>query len=228
MVDLIAFVAPAECADGGDDGGGADAPRLLERAGLGGLEQLVHAQQPLLDGNVPALQKLDGGFARDAAQDGAGQRGSDDGAVDLEHDVHAAALLDVLTLHAVEPQHLRVALGLGTLAGTVGRAVVAAALGLARAAAHRAHILGLDHDGHRLEPVGEVAAGGGEDDDERRLMHTVQGQRRVGGIQERADVERCAGVVRHPSLIDADDLLDSLQRVVGIELRQTQTLAGAV
>ena len=131
MVDLIAFVAPAECADGGDDGGGADAPRLLERTGLGGLEQLVHAQQPLLDGNVPALQKLDGGFARDAAQDGAGQRGSDDGAVDLEHDVHAAALLDVLTLHAVEPQHLRVALGLGALAGAVGRAVVAAALDMA-------------------------------------------------------------------------------------------------
>ena len=59
-------------------------------------------------------------------------------------------------------------------------------------------------------------------------MHTVQGQRRVGGIQERADVERRAGIVRHPSLIDADDLLDGLQRVVGIELRQTQTLAGAV
>ena len=37
MVDLIAFVAPAECADGGDDGGGAAAPRLLERTVLGGL-----------------------------------------------------------------------------------------------------------------------------------------------------------------------------------------------
>ena len=32
---------------------------------------------------------------------------------DLEHDVHAAALLDVLALHAVQPQHLGVALVVG-------------------------------------------------------------------------------------------------------------------
>ena len=120
----------------------------------GGLEQLVHAQQTLLHRHAPALEQLDGGLAGDAPEDGAGQGGGDDGAVDLEHDVHAAALLHVLALHAVQPQYLRVALGLGPLTGAVGCAVVAAALGLAGAAADGTDILGLHHDGHRLQAVG--------------------------------------------------------------------------
>ena len=42
-------------ADRGDDGGGAEAPRLLQRAGRRGIKELVHAQQTLLDGHAPAL-----------------------------------------------------------------------------------------------------------------------------------------------------------------------------
>ena len=95
---------------------------------------------------------------------------------DLEHDVHAAALLDVLALHAVQPQHLGESLLDGAVTGAVGRAVVAAALGFAGAAAHRADVLRLHHDLHRLQPVLKVAAHGGQDHHEHGLMHTVQRQ----------------------------------------------------
>ena len=123
---------------------------------------------------------------------------------------------------------MRIALGLGALTGAGGRAVVAAALGFARAAAHRAHIFRLDHDGDGLQAVGKVVAGGGEDDGEGRLVHAVQSERRVGAVEEGADVKGRAGSVRHPGCIDLDRGLNGLQRIVGVELRQAQTLAGAV
>ena len=47
------------------------------------------------------------------------QRGGDDLAVDLEEDVHGADFLDVLALHAVQPEHLGVALLLGRSPGRV-------------------------------------------------------------------------------------------------------------
>ena len=59
-------------------------------------------------------------------------------------------------------------------------------------------------------------------------MHAVQGKRRVSAVQERADVEGRAGIARDPVLVDLDDGLDGLQRIVGIKLGQAQTLAGAV
>ena len=120
----------------------------------GGLKQLVDADQALLDWACPSsLSSGDAGAAGDTVEDGAGQHGGDDLAGDLEHDVHAAALLDVLALDAVEPQYLRKALLDGLVTGAVGGAVVAAALGLARAAAHCADVLRLDHDLDGLQTV---------------------------------------------------------------------------
>ena len=78
-----------------------------------------------------------------------------------QYDVHAAALFNVFAFHAIEPQHLRIALFDGLVAGAVGCRIVAAAFCFARAAAHRAHIFGLDHDGNGLKAVCEVAAGRG-------------------------------------------------------------------
>ena len=59
-------------------------------------------------------------------------------------------------------------------------------------------------------------------------MDAVQRQRGVGGVQERADIQAGAGVAGHPILIHTNHLLDGLQRVIGVHLRQPQTLAGAV
>lgn len=56
---------------------------------------------------------------------------------DFEDNVHAATLFHVLMLHTVQPQNLRIAVGKGPLAGAVGRAIIAAALGLAGAAPDR-------------------------------------------------------------------------------------------
>ena len=50
VVDLVLLALVAQAADGGDDGGGADAPGLLERAVGGGLKQLVDADQALRRG----------------------------------------------------------------------------------------------------------------------------------------------------------------------------------
>ena len=101
---------------------------------VGGFGQLVNADETLFHGQSPALHQFQAGHAGDAPQDGAGQHGRDHLAAQLEHDVHAAAFLHVLVVDSVHPQHLREALGRGALSGPVGRAVVAAALGLARAA----------------------------------------------------------------------------------------------
>ena len=59
---------------------------------------------------------------------------------------HRADLFYVLHLHAVEPEDLGEALLLSLLAGAHGGGVVAAALGVARAAADGADIAALDHD----------------------------------------------------------------------------------
>ena len=114
------------------------------------------------------LQQLHAALAGDAGQDGAGQLRGDDGVPDLEHDVHRADFLDVFALHAVQPEHLGIALELGLVAGAVAGGVVAAALGVAGAAADGADVLGLDHDLDRVQPFLIVAAHGGED-------HAVQG-----------------------------------------------------
>ena len=97
------------------------------------------------------------------------------------------------------------------LAGAVGGAIVAAALGLARAAAHCADVLRLDHDLDGLQTVLEIAAHGGENDDEHRLMHAVQRQIRIGGEQERADIQARTGIGGNPVLIELDNGADALE-----------------
>ena len=77
---------------------------------------------------APILQQLDAAAAGNAGQNGADGCSGVDLAVNLEHDVHAADFLNVLLLHAVQPQHLCVALLLGQLTGLDGSSVVAAAL----------------------------------------------------------------------------------------------------
>jgi hypothetical protein len=147
MGDLLAL--PVQLLDGGDDGGRAGAEDLLQLALAGGLHDVGDGQLALDDLIAPVLQQLDAAAAGDAGQHGAGAGGGVDLAADLEHDVHAADFLDVLLLHAVQPQHLRKALLLGQLAGLDGGRVVAAALGKAGQARGRADVLVLHVDASR-------------------------------------------------------------------------------
>ena len=59
-------------------------------------------------------------------------------------------------------------------------------------------------------------------------MHAVQGQRGVCGVQEGADIERCAGCGRDPCGIRFYQLSDCLQAVAFLDARQPQPVAGAV
>src|SRR5699024_5164018 len=126
----------------------------------------------------------DAGAAGDAGQHGAGELGGDHFAVHLEHDVHGAHFLDVLALHAVQPQDLGIALLLGPLAGADGGGVVAAALGVAGAAADGADILILHIDAHRVDALGVVGAHRAADDAEQIAVGGVDAQAGVGGNDE--------------------------------------------
>ena len=162
--DVVILALVAQLADRRDDGGGAGAPGLLERAVLGGLSELVDGELALLDLVAPVSEQFDAGLSRDAGQDTAGELRRDDSTVDLEHDVHRADFLDVAAGDAVEPENLREALFLGAFAGADGAGVVAAALRVAGAAADRADVRILDHDVHGVEALFIVAADRAEDD----------------------------------------------------------------
>ena len=59
-------------------------------------------------------------------------------------------------------------------------------------------------------------------------MHAVQRERRVGRIQERADVKGRAGVGRNPAGVHFHKRLDGLQTVFLVDARKAETVAGAV
>ena len=226
VVDGICLAFVGQFTDGADDGGGADAHGLLQRSIGGGLKQLVDRDEPFLYGHPPILKQLEAGAAGDAGEDGPGQHGGDDPAVDLEDHVHAAAFLHILVLHAVQPQHLRIAVGKGPFSGPVGSAVVAAAFGLAGAAPDSPDVLGLHDDLHRLHAVVKVAAYRGENDDELGRVNAVKPQLRIGTIQEGTDVQRGAGIRGDPALVNLHQRLDGFQCVLRGDYRQTQADGG--
>ena len=195
---------------------------------MGGVEDLLDGDAALLRLIAEVLGQLEDGIAGDAGEDGAVEHRGDDLAVDDEHHVHGADFLDVLLLHAVQPQHLRVALFLGDLAGADGGRVVAAGLGKADAAAHGADVLVLHVDVHRGEAAGVVRARGREDDVELvgvRRMHAEHG---VHGNDGGADVERRALRVGYPVLLDLEKLFKAGHGHIFIKLRNGHALGGAV
>ncbi len=115
-----------------------------------GAQQLIDINRALFHRESPELQKLNDRVARDARQDRTGERRRHNGAVDLEEDVHRADFLDVLAMDTVEPKHLRKAFVLGSVLRADRRGVIAAGFGRTCAAAHRAHVIGLNQNAHRI------------------------------------------------------------------------------
>ena len=136
--------------------------------------------------------------------------GGVDLAVDLEHDVHAADFLDVLLLHAVQPQHLCVALLLGQLTGLDGSSVVAAALGEAGQAGSGADVLVFHVDAHGVDALGVVSARGSADDAEDVVLGSVHAQTHVVCEHEGTDVQGSAVRVGHPVAVHIHQSLDGL------------------
>ena len=168
---------------------------------------------------------------RTAAAGNAGQNGADGSsgvhlAVDLEHDVHAANFLDVLLLHAVQPQHLCVALLLGQLAGLDGSSVVAAALGEAGQAGSGTDVLVFNIDADGVDALGIVSARGSADEAafsgkteadmadfseeavKKYYGETVTAFTGMDGIDEESEKNRLTSYVQdYASISDRDEVL---------------------
>ena len=228
IVDGEDLVVHHQVADGGDHGGGAAAPGFLQRAAAAGVLQLFRAEEPLADFVALVLQKLDAALAGDAGEDGAGEGGGHDLVADLEHDVHGAHFLDVLALHAVQPQDLGVALFLGLLARPEAGAVVAAALGIAGAAADGADVLRLDHDADGLQALLIIAAHGAGDDEELRRLDGVDPQEGVVAEEEGPQIEAGAGSGGDPALVDAHQGLQGFHKELLVDLGQAHAFRGIV
>ena len=233
LADLIVgdsdlLVAHGQLADGGDNGGGAGAPGLFQGAVLGGLEELLGGDAALLHLVAPVLQQLDAGTAGDAVQHGAVQVGGEDLAGHLEHDVHGTDLLNVLAVHAVQPQHLAVTVGLSPVAGPQGGSVVAAGLGHTGAALDGADVLVLHIDLHGIQALGIVGAHGADDDDVLAVVRAMYAQSGVQAHHEGADVQ--GGILRgrHPVLLQLYQLGNTRQGQLLGDLGQGHTGGGVV
>ena len=202
----------------------AAAEGFLQRAGAHRRNKLIYAEEPLFHRNAPFLEQSDAALARDARQHRAGELRCHDRARDLEHHVHAAHFFNILAFHAIQPQHLGEAELFRPCTRAVCRRVVAAALGIARAAAHRTHILGFDHDADGIDAFFIIAAHRRSDDAEHRMGNAVQRKVGIRREQERADIKRSTGRIGHPVLIQLHKLAHGFKDEFLIELRQRDTL----
>src|SRR5699024_6444471 len=157
---------------------------------------------------APFQHQLESAAAGDAGQDGSHGGCGVDLAVYLKHEVHAAHFFDVLLFHAVQPQHLGIALLLGQLAGLDGSGVVAAALGEAGQAGGGADVVVFHVDADGVDPLGVVSAGGGADDAENVFLGGVDAQAHVAGKGKGTDVQGRAVGVGDPVAVHVHDGLD--------------------
>ena len=219
---MLAF--PDQLLDGGDDSGGAGAEDLFQLALAGSLHDVSDGQLALDDLIAPVFQQLNAAAAGDAGQNGADGRGGVDLAVDLEHNVHAADFLDVLLLHAVQPQHLCVALLLSQLAGLDGSSVVAAALGKTGQAGSGTDVLVFDVDTDGVDALSVVSARRCADDAEDVVLGSVHAQAHVVRKDERADVQGSAIAVGDPVAVHIHQSLNRLDVILHRDLGDAQTV----
>ena len=224
--DLL--IASGQLADGGDDGGGAGAPALFQSAVLGGLKQLLGGDAALLHLVAPVAQKLDAGTAGDAGQNGAVQVGGEDLAAHLEHDIHGAYFFDILAVHAVQPQDLRVAALLGPVARAQGGGVVAAGLGHAGAALDGADILVLDVNLDGVQALGIIGTHGADDHDVLHMVGRMHAQSGVQTDHEGTDIQGGVLLIGDPVLLQLDQLHDTGQSQLVGDIGHTQTVSGVV
>ena len=134
-------------------------------------------------------------------------------------------------LDRVEPEHVVAVALIRLLRGAEAARVVAADLGVARAAVRRANVFILDEDarGGELAAVCRVIrAGRAEDDHEAVVLRGLDAQRGIVRNDKRADVERGSRRVRHPVLVLMHGGLDGGDEELLVHLRHADALVGAV
>ncbi len=94
-----------------------------------GIEQFLHADATFLYLIPFVMGKLKDTLARDASQNAAFERCSDDSAVDDEHHVHGTNLFDVSVLAAIKPKNLVEAVFVGIKGRFERGGVIATGLG---------------------------------------------------------------------------------------------------
>ena len=174
------------------------------------------------------LAQLEHAVARDAGKNAAVEDGRDDPAVLIdEHHVHRAHFLNVALMHAIQPQHLRIADVLGVHAGQNAGRVVAAGLGKADAAAHGAHIGILHIDAHRSQARSVVSAGRRQNDIVQIRAGGGYAQMIVGSDHRGADVEGGALLMGGPFLVHVQKRQQRFKAVLHRKRRHAHALSAA-
>ena len=110
--------------------------------------------------------------------------------------------------------------------GPGGCGVIAAALGVAGTAPDRPHVLPLNGDVDRGQPVGVVAAHWGGDDVKAGVADAVDSQLHIRAEHEGPQVQRRVGLTGDPGGFFPHKGPDGLHKVLRGQLRQTHPLAG--
>ena len=207
---------------------GTGTEALLQSTRAACLDKLVNGDSALLNRKTPALANLDYRISRNTGKDGTVQHRRNDGAVNLEEDVHCTDFLDVLSLAAVKPQYLRVALVVSLNLCSEGSNIVAAGLRLTDTALNGADILVLDPDLNRVQAFRIVRADRRKNNDEKVGVRNTNAEERIRSDHERTNVKGSAGLCGDPVLIHLNDCLAGLHKIFLGNLRHAETLIGVV
>ncbi len=152
------MILEPQMADRRDNRRRARAEYLLHCAVLRRLVELVNRNPSLLNQNTPLPAERDNGIPGDARQNTAVEHRRHHRPADLEKDIHCADFFNIFSLNAVQPEHLRISLLMRLELSCHGCNIIAAGLRLADAAADGAHIIVLDPDLDRIQPLRIIRA----------------------------------------------------------------------
>ena len=181
----------------------------------------------LLDGESGITGQLQQRVPGDAGQQRAAEFGGDQSrrsaASEDEEQVHPAHLLDIAPFDGVQPHHLVAAVSGGFGLGQQRRGVVAAELRRTGSAGAGSHVLGGQPHADGLDAALEVRPGRGGDQQIAVFRRRPHAQARLGGDDERPQVERLlAAGLGHPLVVDRDQLAKRLEEQLVGELRNRQ------
>ena len=158
----------------------------------------------------------------DPGEDRVPGRWGDDGAPDLEQDVHRAHFLDVAVLRRIEPQDLGEAAPEGLLLRLEARGVVRGRLGRPEPARPGPRVPLGNRDLHRVEPLRVVGADRAGDDEEERLVGGLEPDVGLGRDHRRAHVERGPVRTGDPFVVELEQGFDRAHEDVRVHLGQVE------
>ena len=117
---------------------------------------------------------------------------------------------------------------LGLVLRFEGSRIVARRLGEAHAAAHRTDIVLFHINADRVQPFRIIRANRRTDYDKQQVLCRMDADMRIHADDERADVKRCAVLMRNPILIHRNKLFDRVLSEFLVDQRDAETIVGNV